>query len=491
LVSLNQSGFPLETINQVWTSPAVIDLDGDGVTEIIFADYSGFVRIVDNAGNELSSFDTGNQVWGSPAVADINNDGEIEIIVASKSKHLFILDDELDIVLDYDADQYLMGTPALGNIDDDDDLEIMFGGYSGGKYIFAINYDGSDVDGFPYDLGEKVQRGVALADFNNNDKVDIVCGTDSEEIFVILDNATIASGFPYYAGHDIRTAPSVLKYGEELIIFAGSRNDNFYAINGDGSERFVVNTGNDVATSAGFANGNVYFGSNDGFLYGVDLMGNPLDNYPIFLGDAVVASPVFSDLDGDENPEIITATDAGDLFAFGLDGTPYNHFSISFTQPFKSAPTIADTDNDGDLEILIGASGSLVNVDVKQLGTNVDYWNMHRGNLRRTGYFEMAQSSIDNSQIIEDYRLFGAYPNPFNPTTVIGFSIPTFEKQKTVSLQIYDITGRLLVNLIDNQTVKAGYHEITWDASNQPSGLYFVKLVSSNFIDTQKILLIK
>jgi hypothetical protein len=48
-----------------------------------------------------------------------------------------------------------MGTPALGNIDDDADLEIIFGGYSSSGKLFAINPDGSNVSGFPFQLDEK------------------------------------------------------------------------------------------------------------------------------------------------------------------------------------------------------------------------------------------------------------------------------------------------------------------------------------------------
>jgi len=117
--------------------------------------------------------------------------------------------------MSYNSNQYLLGTPAVGNIDSDNDLEIIFGGYSNQGKIFAINLDGTNVDGFPLQINEKIQRGVALADLNNNSKADIIFGTDSENLHVVYDDATI--GFTVSLDGDIRSAPTVIKMGTEPI----------------------------------------------------------------------------------------------------------------------------------------------------------------------------------------------------------------------------------------------------------------------------------
>ena len=54
--------------------------------------------------------------------------------------------------------------------------------------LFALNLDGSAVDGFPFEIDEKMQKGVALADFNNNGKDDIVVGTDDNYVHLFYDN---------------------------------------------------------------------------------------------------------------------------------------------------------------------------------------------------------------------------------------------------------------------------------------------------------------
>ena len=94
---------------------------------------------------------------------------------------------------------------------------------------------------------------------------------------------------------------------------------------------------------------------------------------------------------------------------------------------------------------------------------------------------------VDNILLPEDYELKNAYPNPFNPITNISFSIP---QSGLVSINIYDINGELVTKLID-KPLNIGYHSINWDGSRQPSGMYFVRMDSGDFTETQKVVLIK
>ena len=494
-VSLNQFGFPFETENQVWTSPAVIDINGDGTKEIIFADYSGIVKIIDNVGNELHSFDTGNQVWGSPAIHDLDNDGELEIVINSKSKHMYILDNELNVELDYNAEQWLMGTPALGNIDDDEDLEIIFGGYDSEGKIFAVNYDGTDVEGFPFVLGEKIQRGVAIADFNNNGLVDIVCGTDDENVYLIYDDTTIADGFPFHAEGDFRTAPTIFQFPDWVRILIGSKDNTFYQIRANGSLDEYYETGDNILTSVtAVPHGDVhflFFGSKDGFLYGIDsVWGEDLYTFPKYLGGHVVASPAIADINSNGSYDIITATNEGNLFIFSEEGNENINSPIHLGSPITGSAAIDDIDDDGDLEIMIGTGDGLSITDIKSNGVIDDLWSMHRGNLRRTGYYYINLGDINDELEISKYKLQPAFPNPFNPKTTIGYSVPSSGAQNTTLLQIIDVNGRLIETLV-NEQIQMGYHEVIWDASDLSSGIYFAKLTVNSFIQTQKIMLLK
>jgi len=80
-----------------------------------------------------------------------------------------------------------------------------------------------------------------------------------------------------------------------------------------------------------------------------------------------------------------------------------------------------------------------------------------------------------------------AYPNPFNPNTVLSFDIPATRR---VRLAVYDITGRLVVTLAD-RVFAQGNHRVSFDGSSLPSGIYFARMQGKNFSKTQKLVLLK
>jgi len=96
-------------------------------------------------------------------------------------------------------------------------------------------------------------------------------------------------------------------------------------------------------------------------------------------------------------------------------------------------------------------------------------------------------NSDNDSSTPMDFALFQPYPNPFNPTTKIGYELPV---DSQVSLVIYDMNGREVTNLVSGH-LSAGYHSVVWDASANASGLYFVKLVTPDYTATQKLMLLK
>jgi len=85
------------------------------------------------------------------------------------------------------------------------------------------------------------------------------------------------------------------------------------------------------------------------------------------------------------------------------------------------------------------------------------------------------------------YELMQNYPNPFNPKTDIRFQISDFG---FATLKIYDILGREVTTLL-NENLHPGTYHITWDASAQPSGVYYYRLTSGLYSETKKLLLMK
>lgn len=84
-------------------------------------------------------------------------------------------------------------------------------------------------------------------------------------------------------------------------------------------------------------------------------------------------------------------------------------------------------------------------------------------------------------------RLFQNYPNPFNPTTTIRFAIPSSSR---VTLTVLDLLGRV-VSVLVNERKNAGFHEITFNASNLASGVYFYRLFAGPFVETKSLLLLR
>lgn len=89
--------------------------------------------------------------------------------------------------------------------------------------------------------------------------------------------------------------------------------------------------------------------------------------------------------------------------------------------------------------------------------------------------------------IIENYSLSQNYPNPFNPTTNIKFSIP---KNAQTSLKIYDALGNE-VSTYFTEFLNAGTYNIQFEAQNLSSGIYYYKLVSGDFSETKRMMLVK
>ena len=94
----------------------------------------------------------------------------------------------------------------------------------------------------------------------------------------------------------------------------------------------------------------------------------------------------------------------------------------------------------------------------------------------------------NNGSLPDNFRLSQNYPNPFNPSTIIKFNLPD---DQPVSLAVYDILGREVRILINNQLYKSGNHEVKFDGSSLPSGIYFYRLFTPKFSGIKKMMLVK
>ena len=102
-------------------------------------------------------------------------------------------------------------------------------------------------------------------------------------------------------------------------------------------------------------------------------------------------------------------------------------------------------------------------------------------------YYAGSATSVDVNEPTRSYKLEANYPNPFNPTTNIGFRISNFG---FVSLKVFDVLGKEVRTLV-NEKLNAGAYETRFDATGLASGVYFYTLQAGDFADTKKLLLLR
>jgi hypothetical protein len=105
----------------------------------------------------------------------------------------------------------------------------------------------------------------------------------------------------------------------------------------------------------------------------------------------------------------------------------------------------------------------------------------YNGNYEYSDVIEIDAFSID------EYALEQNFPNPFNPSTKIKYSLPY---SSLVTLKVFDALGNKIETLV-NEEKPSGSYEVKFDASKLSSGIYFYKLQSGSFVETKKIILMK
>ncbi|MBA4317168.1 MAG: hypothetical protein C0412_02100 [Flavobacterium sp.] len=123
--------------------------------------------------------------------------------------------------------------------------------------------------------------------------------------------------------------------------------------------------------------------------------------------------------------------------------------------------------------------------EIKAIGDNI-FVGTYGGGVWRRALPEII-SNIELEEISASYCLYQNYPNPFNAVTTIKYTIP---KTSKVTIIIYDVLGREIVKLID-QEKQPNKYEIKFDGSNLSSGIYFCVMQTFAYSETQKIVLLK
>jgi hypothetical protein len=190
-------GFPVALEMDSDSSPALVDLDGDGEMWIVFGDDAGWLHVIDTAGHERPGFPVktigpsagptptphppGGNVYSieaSPAVADLDADGRFEIVVGSWDARLYVWDDAGASLPGWPVavgDQ-IISSAALVDLDGDDRLDLIVG--SKDQHLYGWTMDARPLPGFPIDLGAPVFSSPWVGDLERDGRADIVVGSN-------------------------------------------------------------------------------------------------------------------------------------------------------------------------------------------------------------------------------------------------------------------------------------------------------------------------
>ena len=195
---------------------------------------------------------------------------------------------------------------------------------------------------------------------------------------------------------------------------------------------------------------------------------------------------------------ILNTNDGGTSWTPQITGTSYQLYSVHFSDSNygwavgydgnASSGIILNTSDGGIIwnPTTVGADTVLYSVRFADLNNG---WAVgDNGVILHTtngGVSFVEEEYID--EVPKEYLLSQNYPNPFNPSTKIKYAVP---QSSNVTIKVFDILGNEIETLV-NEEKTTGTYELTWQAVNLPSGIYFYKLQAGSFAETKKTTILK
>ncbi len=484
------------------STPAVGDVDGDGDLEVASVGFTSDSLFVWQGNGQLfpgwPKWVMDDLNWGSVVLADLDRDGDLEMIVwAANGGRLFAWHHTGQEVVDGDANpatdgilarvlgtSFNYGSAAVGNLDQDPELEIVapvnFSQDDTGR-VYAFNIDGSMVAGWPFTTGSgtpsEVSSSPVIADLDGDGDEEVIFAAERDygRLYVLNGNGTVATGWPQ----------NVIALSADARLPSPAVGD----VDADGALEIVYAD----------TEGKLFVFERNGALH----PGFPLWYYPDPPGEATQSTPVLGDIDGDPELEIVFGDESGVVRGYNADGSLVAGFPIRLTGEVRSSPALWDLDRDGLLEMAVVGFDSQVYVWDLTAEFNPQRlpWPFFRHDTRNTGRFVTAVQPIGIAEPaaapeVASAAFHGAHPNPFNPTTTLGFDVPgETGGAQMVTLAIYDVGGRLLRQLIDGP-IATGSHAVEWDGrtvagAQVSSGVYFAHITIGDFVATRKLVVVR
>jgi len=468
-----------KTDERVHAAPLAVDIDGDGSREIFAASFDYSVHAWSSSGS-MPSVLPGWPVAAtsahrsSPVAGDFDGDGQLEIVTLALQGLVRVLEADGTMVPGWPratATHGLASTPAVADLNDDGKDDVVFA--ANDSLIYVISGNGVDFPGWPIHVGAPMQSSPVLAD---------VDGDGDLEIFAI-DKVGRCWGF-HHDDRDVIPGPDPLP-GWPITFqpFSGFPHSPAVAdLDNDGSPEFVINGHEEIVV--------------------VHVDGTPFPGFPLDTGVEGSTSPIVADVNGDGTLDIIVGSKDRRLTAYDRQGAVVGGWPIEFGEIIQSTPFVSDVDGDGDLDLVVGADDFQVRVfDLPTLAIEgAAPWPGYHGGADLRGVYTPVTYDPTFVEPIAGHGFGGgtltllpSAPNPFRGRTELRFALPA---SGTVTVEIFDVTGRRIVAPVARAHFEAGRHAVTWDGRDEggravASGVYFVRLTAGGDTRRAKVLRIR
>ena len=377
--------------------------------------------------------------------------------------------------------------------------------------------------------------GVAAADFNNDNNIDLAYTIPNDSSFAILmgnGDGTFSTAVSYKVSTEIWIlAVSDFNNDNNSDIVVASRYGFMFVSNGNGDGSFNVpveynSGGTSTDIEADDLNG-------DGFNDIIVGVGNTA-SLSVFLNDGNSGFPVRSSyytyrtpgvvetcyFNSDTIPDIIVGSGSWNYDNLMLmSGDTSGSFTLADTiSPCSNISDISvgDYNADGYIDVLVGDNNGLYIVRGSSSGyfAGFDTIAYEAGNYRARcvksgdinsdgkadliiardnkisiyyGLESSANSMPKKINLPESFKLYQNYPNPFNPKTVISYKLPVTSE---VNLSVLNVRGQKVATLI-SKTQGAGNYKVDWNIGGLSSGSYYFKLTVGNKVKIRKMIILK
>lgn len=430
--------WPIRREGSTPSSPTVHDFDGDGILEIVIGGEEIYVVRAD--GTEYKNGDNDSRTlgiltvtgkanfWSSPAVADVDANGILDIVAAGFNNGLLYVFHSDGVIREgwprplgnsigqSDA-AVAWGSPLVVDLTNDGLSEIII---PGNRYLYAFHADGTEVsdgDSNPatygpwLDLGGAFNYGTAsAADFDHDGRPEIAVGTRSGKFYLIDDTGLVMPGFPVvYPGSQITGSPAIADLdqdGELEAIFPLRNIAEVHAVNRLGVEptgwpvRIALNQDLDSSPTVADLDGDTFpdvvmvGGSGRVSIWkgqsGVLFPGFPVDLALLEQAQsfAVRGTPCLGDVTGDGLPDILIGTQTASVYGLSTTGQVLPGFPLRAGDNIEGGPLLWDIDGDGHTNIIFGSvDRSVYAYDTPGLfNPSSCPWPMFRHDQRNTGF---------------------------------------------------------------------------------------------------------